>query len=159
MNDLLSSPPHRDLVSFRRKPLHRVLLLPRYRDIALPVRSRGHRWRGILCVGCLVAALIVGFAVQADEFDPLIVYEEARVLNDQWQNCAATVVKGRLRADQTAEQLAEQALERCRARQNSLNRFLIKRIGATSASNVVEVLRDKYQSGLIVAIAELRARN
>ncbi|MBO1907977.1 hypothetical protein J4G37_24150 [Microvirga sp. 3-52] len=103
--------------------------------------------------------MIVGFAVQADEFDPLIVYEEARVLNDQWQNCAATVVKGRLRADQTAEQLAEQALERCRARQNSLNRFLIKRIGATSASNVVEVLRDKYQSGLIVAIAELRARN
>ncbi len=89
----------------------------------------------------------------------MIVYGEARALNDQWQICAATVVKGRLRVDQTAEQLAEQALERCRARQNSLNRFLIKRIGATSASNVVELLREKYQSGLIVAIAELRVRN
>jgi hypothetical protein len=103
--------------------------------------------------------LVVGFAVQADEFDPLILYEEARVLHDHWQSCTATFVKGRLRADQTAEQLTEQALERCRARQNNLNRFLIKRIGATSASNVVELLRDKYQSGLIVAIAEMRARN
>jgi len=103
--------------------------------------------------------LTFGFGVQADEFNPLIVYEEARALNDQWQICAATVVKGRIRTDQAAEQLAEQAFERCRARQNSLNRFLIKRIGATSASNVVELLREKYQSGLIVAIAEMRARN
>ena len=88
----------------------------------------------------MVAALTGSLAVHADEFDPLIVYEEARVMNDQWQICA------------------EQALDRCRSRQDSLNRFLIKRIGETSSSNVVALLREKYRSGLIAAIAELRSR-
>lgn len=159
MDDLPIVPPHRHKISFRREPLRRVLLLPRHRDVGLPVHSRVDRWRGILCVGCLVAALIVGFTVQADEFDPLIVYEEARALNDQWQICAATVVKGRRRADQTAEQLAEQALGRCRAGQERLGRFLIKRIGERSTSNVMALLRERYQSGLIAAIAEMRTRD
>jgi hypothetical protein len=106
----------------------------------------------------MVAALTGSLAVHADEFDPLIVYEEARLMNDQWQICAATFINGRLQASQTAERLAEQALDRCRARQDSLNRFLIKRIGETSPSNVVALLREKYRSGLFAAIAELRSR-
>jgi hypothetical protein len=102
--------------------------------------------------------MTVGFTVHADEFDPLIVYEEARVLNDQWQVCAATFINGRLQAGKTAERFADQALDRCRVRQDSLNRFLTKRIGGTSSSNVVAFLREKYRSGLIAAIAELGSR-
>jgi hypothetical protein len=113
-------------------------------------------WRSALIAGCLVFSLIVGSSIEADEFDPLVVYEEAKVLNDQWQACAASALKGRLQANQPAEQLAEQALDRCRARQSSLDRFLVKRVGQRSASNVMALLREKYQSGLIAAIAELR---
>jgi len=113
----------------------------------------------MVAAGCLVASLIVGPSIEADEFDPLVVYEEASALNDQWQVCAASFIRGRLQASQTAEKLAEQALDRCRARQDSLSRFLIKRVGGTSASNVVVLLREKYQSGLIAAIAELRTRD
>jgi hypothetical protein len=103
--------------------------------------------------------LIAGPSVKADEFDPLVIYDEARVLNDQWQACAASFIRARLQARQTAERLAEQALDRCRTRQGSLNRFLIKRVGGKSASNVMALLREKYRSGLIAAITELRTRD
>jgi hypothetical protein len=103
--------------------------------------------------------LIVGPSVEADDFDPLVVYEDARVLNDQWQVCTASFIRGKLQTGQTAERLAEQALDRCRARQSSLSRFLIKRIGERSASTVITLLHEKYQSGLIAAIAELRTRD
>jgi hypothetical protein len=73
-------------------------------------------WRSALVAGCLVASLISSPYVEADEFDPLVVYEEARVLNDQWQVCAAFFIRGRLQTRQTAERLSEQALDRCRAR-------------------------------------------
>jgi hypothetical protein len=95
-------------------------------------------------------------SVDADEFDPLVVYEEARALNDQWQVCAASTLKAKLQTDEAAEQLAEQALDQCRTRQDRLGRFLTKRVGGKSASNVIALLRKKYQSGLIAAIAELR---
>jgi hypothetical protein len=115
-------------------------------------------WRSALAAGCLAALLIAGPSVEADEFDPLVVYEEARVLNDQWQVCAASFIKGRLQTRQIAEQLVKQALDQCRARQGSLGRFLIKRVGVKSASNVMALLHEKYRSGLMAAVAELRAR-
>jgi len=102
--------------------------------------------------------LIACPSVEADEFDPLVLYEQARVLNDQWQVCAAYFIKGRLQTRQTAERLSDQALDRCRARQSSLNRFLIKRVGEKSAGNIMALLHEKYRSGLIAAIEELRAR-
>jgi hypothetical protein len=115
-------------------------------------------WRSALAAGCLVASLIASPSVEADEFDPLVVYEGARVLNDQWQVCAAFFIKERLQTRQTAEQLSEQALDRCRTRQGSLSHFLIKRVGEKSANNIMALLHEKYRSGLIAAIAELRAR-
>lgn len=98
-------------------------------------------------------------SADADEFDPLVVYEEARALNDQWQACAASVLKGKLRSDESAERLAKQALDQCRTRQDRLGRFLNNRIGETSARNVVAFLREKYQSGLVAAITEMRTRD
>ena len=103
--------------------------------------------------------MFVGPAAKADDFDLLVVYEEARVLNDQWQACAATFIKGRIRTRQTEEWLAEQALDRCRVEQNDLGEFLIKRVEEKSADNVMALLREKYRSGLIAAITELRARD
>jgi hypothetical protein len=97
-------------------------------------------WRISLAAGCLAALLIAGPSVEADEFDPLVVYEEARVLNNQWQIC----VKGRLQTREIAERLAEQALDRCRASQGRLSHFLIKRVGVKSAGNVMELLHEKY---------------
>jgi hypothetical protein len=73
-------------------------------------------WRSALAAGCLVASLIAGPSAKADEFDPLVVYDEARVLNDQWQVCAASFIRGRLQTRQTAERLAVQALDQCRAK-------------------------------------------
>jgi hypothetical protein len=108
-----------------------------------------------LAAGCVVASSIFGFPDEADEFDPLAVYEEARVLNDQWQVCVANSIQGRLQP----RQKAEQALHRCRSRWDGLNHFPFKRIGGTSASNVMVLLRDRYQSELIIAISELRTRD
>jgi len=158
MHDIPFALTHRHPSDRLRHPSHRSLPMVRQRDIRSSARTRLRGWQGLLAFGGLVAALTGGLAVQADEFDPLIVYEEARALNDQWQVCAATFINGRLQANQTEERLAEQALDRCRARQDGLNRFLIKRIGGTSSSNVVALLREKYRSGLIAAITELRSR-
>jgi hypothetical protein len=122
---------------------------------------RSHRldWNRATLAGLVASSLLSILPVRADEFDPLMVYEEARVLNDQWQACAAAFVKERLQMRQTAERLAEQALDRCHARQGTLGSFLVKRVGGTSAKNVMALLREKYRSGLIAAVTELRTRD
>lgn len=150
------SPDYPRPVNLAWRPLRDDLPLAEHSDINPSVRTQVYGRRSALAAGYLVALLIAGPSVEADEFDPLVVYEQARVLNDQWQVCAASFIRGRLQTRETAERLAEQALDRCRARQGSLNRFLIKRVGGRSASNVMALLREKYQSGLIAALAELR---
>jgi hypothetical protein len=124
-------------------------------SLARPVRGR----RSAMALSLLAGLLMGGSSVKADEFDPLAAYEEARVLNDQWQACAASFVKQRLSSRRTAERLADQALDRCRARQDRLNRFLVGRVGKEDAGNVMALLREKYRSGLIGAITELRERD
>jgi hypothetical protein len=159
MFDVPLAPAYHRPVYLGRHPLCGVLPLADQPGIGLSARTWVNGWRIALAAGCLVASLMAVSPVEADEFDPLAVYEEARVLNDQWQICAASFIKERLQTSQTAERLAEQALDRCHARQSSLNHFLIKRVGRKSASNVMALLREKYQSGLIGAIAELRTRD
>lgn len=159
MNDVSLASSHYHSVDLGRHLLRCPLPLAERSYVNLSARPRMHGWRGALAAGCVVASLFAGPSVEADEFDPLVVYAEARALNDQWQVCAASALKGRLQLDQTAEQLAEQALGQCRARQDRLDRFLLKRVGERSASNVMALLREKYQSGLIAAIAELRTRD
>jgi hypothetical protein len=81
----------------------------------------------------LIALLLAGSPADADEFDPLAVYSEARPLNDRWQACAASFVRRRLQSQQTSEALAEDALDNCRGEQNRLRRFLVDKIGRRSA--------------------------
>jgi hypothetical protein len=120
---------------------------------------RRNVWRSALAAGCLAGPTLVGPAVKAEDFDPLLVYEEARALNDRWQSCAASFIKEWLVTSRSEEWLAEQALDRCRAEQNDLGKFLIMRVEETSAGNVMALLREKYRSGLIAAISELRTRD
>jgi hypothetical protein len=145
-------------VNLGQQPLCGVLPLDEHSGVGLSVRTRVYGRRSAMAAGYLAALLIAGPSVEADEFDPLVVYEQARILNDQWQVCAASFIRGGLQTGQMAERLAEQALEKCHARQGRLSRFLIKRVGQKSAGNIMALLHEKYQSGLIAAIAELRAR-
>ena len=94
--------------------------------------------------------------VHADEFDILTVYSEARPLNEEWQVCAASFVRRRLRSAETPELLANEAFDRCHATEDRLRRFLVAEVGRESADGVMALLRDKYRSGLAAAIRELR---
>ena len=107
----------------------------------------------------MIASLVAGPPVFADEFDPLVVYEEARALNDQWQACAASFVRERIHSRQDPEILAKEAFERCQAREDRLSSFLVARVGRTGAGNVMALLLEKYRSGLPAAIMELRTRH
>jgi hypothetical protein len=113
-------------------------------------------WLTGTATALLIALLLAGSPADADEFDPLAVYSEARPLNDRWQACAASFVKRRLQSQQSSKALAEDALDSCRGEQNRLRRFLVDKIGRRSAENVVTLLREKYQSDLTAAINELR---
>ena len=67
-------------------------------------------------------------------------------------------MRGKLRSRSTAEQIAYEALDRCLAQQGRLSRFLVARLGRKDGRNVMALLGEKYRSGLVAAILELRAR-
>jgi hypothetical protein len=115
--------------------------------------------RRIILAGLVASSFFVHSPVYADEFDVLAAYSEAGSLNDDWQACVASFVRGRLRSSGTPERLAKEALDRCRAEKDKLNRFLVAKVGRNSAESVMTLLRDKYRSGLAAAITELRTRN
>jgi hypothetical protein len=136
------------------------LFMTRHReDISPYVRPPKTGWRVALLVCPMLASLVAGPAVFADEFDALVVYEEAKVLNDQWQACAASFVRGGIHSRQDPEILAKEAFEQCKAREDGLSSFLVARVGRTGAGNVMALLLEKYRSGLPAAIVELRTRH
>jgi hypothetical protein len=141
-------------------------------DSEMEFPERLHSWNGArranlskaewivrVAAALLVALVFVGPAADADEFDPLLVYREARPLDDEWQACAASFVRGRLQSRQTPEVLAREALDACQAQQDRLRRFFVGKIGRKSAENVITILRERYQSDLSAAINELRTRD
>jgi hypothetical protein len=112
-----------------------------------------------MLAGLVASSFFVHSPGYADDFDVLAAYSEAGSLNDDWQACAASSVRGRLRSSGTPELLAKEAIERCTARENKLKRFLVAKVGRNSAESVMTLSREKYQSGLAAAIMELRTRN
>ena len=135
------------------------LFMRRHREDVSPyIRSPKTGWRVALLVCSMIASLVAGPPVFADEFDPLAVYEEAGALNDQWQACAASFVRERIHSRQDPEILAKEAFERCQTREDRLSSFLVVRIGRTGAGNVMALLLEKYRAGLSAAITELRTR-
>jgi hypothetical protein len=113
-------------------------------------------WRRVILAGLVASSVFAESWAYADEFDVLTVYSEARPLNDEWQVCAASVARRRLRSAETPELLAKEAFGRCHATEDRMSRFLVARIGRKSADGVMALLRDKYQFGLAAAIRELR---
>jgi hypothetical protein len=135
------------------------LLIRRHREDDNPyIRSPKTVWRVAFLVGPMIASLVAAPSVLADEFDPLVIYAEARALNDQWQACAAAFVRERIHSRQDPEILAKVAFTRCQTREDRLSNFLVRRIGRTGAGNVMALLLDKYRTGLSAAITELRTR-
>jgi hypothetical protein len=114
-------------------------------------------WRRVILAGLVASSVFAESWVYADEFDVLTVYSDARPLNDEWQVCAASFARRRLRSAETPELLANEAFDRCQATEDRLNRFLVAKIGRDNADGVMALLRDKYRSGLAAAIRELRA--
>jgi hypothetical protein len=112
--------------------------------------------RCVILAGLVASSFIAYQPVYADEFDVLTVYGEARPLNDEWQVCAASFARHRLRSAETPERLANEAFGRCHATEERMSRFLVAKVGRKSADGVMSLLRDKYQSGLAAAIRELR---
>lgn len=129
------------------------------KDVGSYIRPSKTDWRVALLVVSVITSLIAGPPVFANEFDPFLVYEEARALNEQWQACAASFVRERIHSRQDSEILAKEAFEQCKEREDGLSSFLVARVGTTGAGNVMALLLEKYQSGLNAAIVELRTRH
>jgi hypothetical protein len=129
------------------------------RDRSTTSKHPGSRWLGGITAGLLAVTLLVGLPVRADEFDALAVYSAARPLNDRWQACAASYVRRRLQSQASSNALAKDALRTCRTHESRPRRFFVRRIGSSSAENVVAVLRERYQRDLAAAIDALRTRD
>ncbi len=129
------------------------------RNASLEANHSKARWLGGIVAGTMIASLLVQLPANADEFDALAVYSEARPLNDRWQACAASYVRRRLRSQVSSAILARNALRSCRSEENKLRRFFVGEVGRRSADKVVAVLRQRYQTDLAAAIDELRARD
>jgi hypothetical protein len=125
---------------------------------SLATRRTTPCWLGGIVAGILIAPIHIQLPAQADEFDALAIYSEARPLNDRWQACAASYVRQRLQSQVSSETLASAGLRRCRPQENKLRRFFVSRIGKRSAENVIAVLRQRYQEDLAAAVNELRIR-
>src|SRR4051794_8532242 len=132
---------------------------PSRRGSSLGGKRSTPRWLGWIVAGILIAPILVQLPAQADEFDALAVFSEARPLNDRWQACAASHVRRRLESQASSETLARNALQSCRSQESRLRRFFVRRIGKRSAENVVAVLYQRYRQDLAAAIDKLRNRD
>jgi hypothetical protein len=112
-------------------------------------------WVVLLAVGVAPVAL-------ADEPPDL---EELRAIGaqavparDAWEGCTASVVKEALRTERPAEEIADQALRRCKNREDQLLSVVAKRIGRQKASTVLAALRTLHRESLVSVVEELRRR-
>jgi hypothetical protein len=105
--------------------------------------------------------VIVAGVACADEPEPeqlRAIGAQAVPARDAWERCMASIVRKELGSDRAAEALAEQALIRCKAREDRLRAVLATRIGGQKASTVVMQLRELHRDSLVAVIAELRRR-
>jgi hypothetical protein len=117
------------------------------------------RWMDGVAAAILAVSLLTGLPANADEFNVLAVYSEARPINDRWQACAASYVRPRLQSKVSSGVLAGRALRSCRPHEGRLRLFFLSKIGRRSAENVVAALRFRYKADLAVAIEAARTRD
>jgi hypothetical protein len=109
-------------------------------------------WLAFLFVGMTSVA----FADEPDLQELRSIGADALPAHDAWERCMALVVRGKLRSERPAGEIAEQALRRCKRSEDRLLSILAKRIGRQKASTVVGVLRDLQRDRLVSAVEELR---
>jgi hypothetical protein len=83
---------------------------------------------------------------------------QAAPARDAWESCTASVIKGELQSERPAEELAQQALRRCKRREAQLLSVLANRIGDQNAVTAISELRNLHRESLISVIEELRRR-
>jgi hypothetical protein len=110
-----------------------------------------------------VALLVVGTASAALADEPDLqelraIGAQAAPARDAWESCTASVIKGELQSERPAEELAQQALRRCKRREAQLLSVLANRIGDQKAATVISQLRNLHRESLISVIEELRRR-
>jgi hypothetical protein len=96
----------------------------------------------------------------ADEPPPIevakAVADRAKPLRDRWEQCAAAAVRADLPSKTPAEDLAEQALTRCKPRETALGQFLTRQVGREQASRVTASVRRMLRINLILVINAFR---
>jgi hypothetical protein len=113
------------------------------------------KWVGValLAVGlpCVVAR-----ADEPDLGELRTIGARAVPARDAWEKCTASVIRAELGSKTPAEDIAEEALRRCKSREGRLISVLARRIGRQKASTVVAELRNLQRESLISVIEELR---
>jgi hypothetical protein len=105
--------------------------------------------------------VIVAGVACADEPEPeqlRAIGSQAVPARDAWERCTASLVRKELGSNRAAEAIADQALIRCKVREDRLRAVLAARIGGQKASTVVMQLRDLHRDSLVAVIGELRRR-
>jgi hypothetical protein len=88
---------------------------------------------------------------------PAALPSDVQQVRDEWMQCAAAAAKADLRSARPAEDVADAALQRCKAQEQPLARALSQQLGKDGADRVLERVRETDRSNLIRAIEQLRA--
>jgi hypothetical protein len=89
---------------------------------------------------------------------PAALPSDVQQLRDEWMQCTAAAAKADLRSARPALDVADAALQRCKAKEQPLTRALSQQLGKDGADRVLERVRETDRSNLIRAIEQLRAR-
>ena len=108
----------------------------------VPICAMKSAWVVFLVVGVASIAL----ADEPDLEELRAIGAEAVPARDAWERCTASVVKEELRSERSAEEIADQALRRCKNREDRLLSVVVKRIGRHKASGALSAAPD----GLII---------
>ena len=93
---------------------------------------------------------------EAQEPSPAALPTDVQQLRDRWMQCMAAAAKADLRSSRPAESVADVALQRCTAQEQSLARALNRQLGKDGATRVLDLVRETDRSNLVRAIEELR---
>jgi hypothetical protein len=106
----------------------------------------------------LVLALLMPPVASADAPEPLDLPKEVQRQRDLWLQCTAAAAKAHIRGARPAADIADLALQRCKAQEQALSHVLNRQLGASGAVRVLELVRETDRSNLVRVIEELRAR-
>ena len=121
------------------------------------MRDRPGHMRARTFTAVLLSLLSVsGHADGVDMSMLAVIGSKAAPFRDAWEQCTATVVRGRLESSESAEAVAQRALSSCERQETRLRRVLEASVGRQQARTVIEQLRRVHASSLAAIIDQLR---